>query len=162
MRHDLVRVSFGTRPAEVPGFHRPDVRAEDDKTVHEDVHDHIGGGLVSLRPRCMRTYVPMAPRPWRPAKELDGALDRGDLRYAKSLAEELRIEKGRPIPLDTASRFLPLIARESPKEYDTWALRWLARWASENKAATIERAAEIAASLADLRAEPSMLDRLLE
>jgi hypothetical protein len=102
----------------------------------------------------------MAPRPWKPAAELDGALDRGDLRYAMSLAEELRIEKGRPIPLDTASRFLPLIARESPREYDAWALRWLARWASENKAATIEQAAEIAASLADLPAEPSVFETI--
>jgi hypothetical protein len=104
----------------------------------------------------------MAPRPWKPAAELDGALDRGDLRYAMSLAEELRIEKGRPIPLNTAARFLPLIAHESPREYDAWALRWLARWASENKAATIEQAAEIAASLADLPAEPSMLETIRE
>ena len=56
------------------------------------------------------------PRRWRAAAEVDAALDRGDLRYAISLAEELRIERGKPIPLDTASRFLPLIARESPRE----------------------------------------------
>ena len=91
--------------------------------------------------------------PWHP--------DPGDLRYAVSLAEDLRLEKGRSIPLDTASRFLPLIARESPQEYDAWALRWLARWASENKTATIEQTADIAASLADLPAEPSMLQAIM-
>jgi hypothetical protein len=98
----------------------------------------------------------MGPRPWRPAAELDGALERGDLRYAVSLADEVRIERGRPIGLELALRFLPLIARESPSEYDAWALRWLARWLTET-AATIDQAAEVAASLADLPAEPSAL-----
>jgi hypothetical protein len=88
-------------------------------------------------------------------------LERGDLRYAMALAEELRIEHGKPISLELAARFLPLIANESPTEYDAWALRWLARWASETGAATIEQAAEVAASLADLPSEPTLLDRLL-
>jgi hypothetical protein len=91
--------------------------------------------------------------------ELDGALAREDLRYAMTLAEELRIEHGKPIDLDTALRFLPLIARESPREFDAWALRWLARWASETPA-TINDAAEIAAQLADLPAEPSALEAI--
>jgi hypothetical protein len=103
----------------------------------------------------------MAARPSKPEQELNGALERGDLRYAMTLADELRIEHGKPISVELAARFLPLIARESPREYDAWALRWLARWASETPA-TIERAAEVAASLADLPAEPIMLDRLLE
>lgn len=51
-------------------------------------------------------------------------------------------------------RFLPLIARESPKEYDAWSLRWLARWCAEAPAPSIEQAAEVAASLADLADEP--------
>lgn len=102
----------------------------------------------------MRTYVRMGPRPWRPAAELDAALDRGDLRFATSLADEVRIERGKPISLATALRFLPLIARESPTEYDAWALRWLARWAAETQTATAEQAAEVAASLADLADEP--------
>ncbi len=76
------------------------------------------------------------------------------MRFAVTLADELRIEKQKPIALDTALRFLPLIARESPAEYDAWSLRWLARWLSESPAPTIERAAEVAASLADLPAEP--------
>jgi hypothetical protein len=97
----------------------------------------------------------MGPRPWRPAAELEGALERGDLRFATALAEELRIERGKPISLDLAVRFLPLIARESPREYDAWALRWLVRWVSESGAATIAQAADVAASLADLPDEPS-------
>lgn len=96
----------------------------------------------------------MGPRPWRPAAELEAALERGELRYAIALAEELRSERGKPVPLEIAVRFLPLIARESPREYDAYALRWLARWASETGTATIEQAAEMAASLADLPAEP--------
>jgi hypothetical protein len=102
----------------------------------------------------------MGPRPWRPASELEGALQRGDLRYAMSLAQELRSERGRPLELEVAARFLPLIASQSPKEYDAWALRWLARWASETATATVEQAAVLAASLADLPAEPQMLEEI--
>jgi hypothetical protein len=76
---------------------------------------------------------------------LDGALERGELRYAVTLAAE--VAEQRPIDLATALRFLPLIARESPREFDAWSLRWLARWASETPAATIEQAAEVAAAL---------------
>ncbi len=71
------------------------------------------------------------------------------------------MERGRPIELATAARFLPLIATASPGEYDAYALRWLSRWVTETGAATIEQAAEVAASLADLPAEPTMLSRLL-
>lgn len=102
----------------------------------------------------------MSPRPWRPVEELERALERGDLRYAVALAEEVRIERGRPIELAVAARFLPLIAAASPGEYDAYALRWLTRWASETGTATIEQAAEIAASLADLPVEPKMLDAI--
>ena len=98
----------------------------------------------------------LGPRPWRPEAELEGALDRDDLRYAMALAEEVRRERGRPIGLNLAARFLPLIARESPREYDAWALRWLARWATEN-AGSAEQAVELAASLAELPAEPAAM-----
>ena len=67
---------------------------------------------------------------------------------------------GHPIELATAARFLPLIAAASPGEYDAYALRWLARWVAETGAATIEQAAEIAASLADLPVEPRMLEAI--
>jgi hypothetical protein len=103
----------------------------------------------------------MGPRPWRPSAELDGALARGDLRYAITLAEELRIEQRKPMSLTTAARFLPLIARESPGEYDAWALRWLARWMSETGAATIEQAAHVAATLAGLPDEPAFMETIV-
>jgi hypothetical protein len=101
----------------------------------------------------------MGPRPWNPKLELDGALDRGELGFAMTLAEELRIEHGKPIDLETGLRFLPLVARESPREFDAWGLRWLVRWASETPA-TIEQAAEVAAQLADLPAEPTALETI--
>jgi hypothetical protein len=102
----------------------------------------------------------MGPRPWKPAVELEGALERGDLRYAMKLANEVRIERGAPIPLEVASGFLPLIARESPREYDAWALRWLTRWINEAGAPTMEQAAEVAASLAELPTEPRSLEEI--
>jgi hypothetical protein len=64
------------------------------------------------------------------------------------------------LDLELAARFLPLIAQQSPKEYDAWALRWLARWASETATATVEQAAVLAASLADLPGEPAMLKEI--
>jgi hypothetical protein len=97
----------------------------------------------------------MMPRPYKPEVELRGALDRGELSWAITCAAEVK-----RIDLQTALRLLPLVAAEKPEEYDAWALRWLARWASETGTATIEQAAEIAASLADLPSEPAMLDRL--
>jgi hypothetical protein len=97
----------------------------------------------------------MAPRPYRPLAELNGALDRGELRFAMSLAGEVAEERGRPIELELAARFLPLVAVQQPERYDAWALRWLARWLAETRGATIERAADIAGALADLQSEPT-------
>jgi hypothetical protein len=68
-----------------------------------------------------------------------------------SLAEELRIERGRPIDLDTAERFLPLIADQSPAEYDAWAVRWLTRWLAESGAPTVEQVVAIAGRLEALQ-----------
>jgi hypothetical protein len=102
----------------------------------------------------------MGPRSYNARTELDGALARGELRHAVTLAAEVAEQSRRPLELDTALRFLPLIALDSPREFDAWALRWLARWASETPGATIERAAEVAAALADLPAEPRALDTL--
>jgi hypothetical protein len=96
---------------------------------------------------------------WKPAQELEGGLERGDLRFAVSLAEELRVERGTAIDLETAARFLPLIAKESPREFDAWSLRWLSRWLAETPA-TIEQAAEVAAALADLPSEPQSLESI--
>jgi hypothetical protein len=102
----------------------------------------------------------MFARPWNPRIELDGALERGDLSYAITLAADVAEDSRRPLELATALRFLPLIARESPREYDAWALRWLSRWASETPAATIDQAAEVAAQLADLPSEPTAIDTI--
>jgi hypothetical protein len=104
----------------------------------------------------------MGPRPWRPAAELDGALSRGDLRYAMALADEVRIERDRPIDLKTAARFLPLIAEASPGEFDTWAIRWLRRWLSETSAPTIDQAVDVASGLAALPVEPDAIEALQE
>jgi hypothetical protein len=108
----------------------------------------------------MRTYVRMGPRPWKPAIELEGALDRGELRYAITLAAEVTHDRRRPIDLQIALRFLPLIAAERAELYDARALRWLVRWTTETPNASIDRAAELACSLADARTEPHALDSI--
>ena len=102
----------------------------------------------------------MGPRPWKPDVELDGALERGDLEYAITLAVDVASERHAPIDLDTALRFLPLVIAQRLNEYDGWSLRWLGRWISETPGATVEQAAEIAGSLADLPAEPSALEAI--
>jgi hypothetical protein len=96
----------------------------------------------------------MTPRPYRPLVELEAALARGELGFAVTLAAELSVERRRPIDLGLALRFLPLLAVHRSHDYDAWALRWLERWIEETDGATIERAAEVAASLADLPTEP--------
>jgi len=103
----------------------------------------------------------MGPRPWRPAAELEGALDRGDLRFAVKLAEEVRIERGRSIDLATAARVLPLIVQQSPREFDSWTLRWLTRWLAETPAATIDQAVDVTTALAALPVEPEAIEELL-
>jgi hypothetical protein len=97
----------------------------------------------------------MGPRPWKPAAELEGALERGELSFAIALASEVSADRCRPLDLELALRFLPLVSAEQPKHYDAWALRWLARWIAETDGATIDQAAEIAGALAELPMEPS-------
>ena len=97
----------------------------------------------------------MTPRPFRPLAELPGALDRGELSFAIRLAALGAEDQGRPIDLELALRFLPLVAAQRPDHFDAWALRWLARWLSETSGVTIEQAAGIAAALADLPTEPA-------
>jgi hypothetical protein len=102
----------------------------------------------------------MGPRPYNPRIELDGALECGHLDHAILLAREVAEGAGRPIPLDVALRFLPLVALERGEQYDMWALRWLVRWITETSDATIARAAELACSLADAHEEPLALDSI--
>jgi hypothetical protein len=101
------------------------------------------------------------PRPYRPDRELDGHLDRGELDFAIALAKDIAHERGRPLGLDLALRFLPLIAAQRPEAYDEWALRWATRWMSETNGATITGAAAVVAALAELPVEPSALDSIL-
>jgi hypothetical protein len=102
----------------------------------------------------------MAPRPYRPAAELEAALERGELSLARVLAKDVSEERGRPIDLDVALRFLPLVAIQNAEAYDDWAMRWLGRWIRETPGATIEQAAELAGTLADLPTEPTALAAL--
>jgi hypothetical protein len=100
----------------------------------------------------------MAPRPYNPQIELEGALDRGNLRHAITLAAEVAEDSHRPLDPETALRFLPLVAALQPEHYDAWALRWLRRWIDKDPGVTIEQAAEIACALTDGLTEPLALD----
>ena len=94
------------------------------------------------------------------ALHLERALEREELDIAVACAKDVTGEYGQPIRLDLAVRFLPLVAVQRPEAYDAWALRWLARWSTESAGATIDGAAQVAAALADLPAEPSALNTL--
>jgi hypothetical protein len=94
------------------------------------------------------------------AVHLERALERGDLDMAVASAKDVTREYGQPIRLELAVRFLPLVAVQRPEAYDAWALRWLARWSTESTWATIEGAAQVAAALANLPAEPSALNTI--
>jgi hypothetical protein len=87
-------------------------------------------------------------------RDLEGAIRRGDLGMASSIARDIANARGRPIGLDLALELLPLVVTEDLDSYDVWACRWLARWLNETREATIEGAAELAAALADLPSEP--------
>jgi hypothetical protein len=101
----------------------------------------------------------MGPRPWKPKVELAGALEQGNLDTAIILAKEVVEDHGQ-VELRTALGFLPLVADQRPDEYDRWAAKWLVRWLSEARSPTIDGAAEVAATLADLPADPSVVERL--
>jgi hypothetical protein len=100
----------------------------------------------------------LTPRPYNPRSELDHALERGNLRHAIALAAEAGEGDHEPLDLETALRFIPLVAAQQPGQFDAWALRWLGRWIGETREATIEQAADIACSLADALTEPLALE----
>jgi hypothetical protein len=105
----------------------------------------------------------MGKPPYRPARELERAIERGELDFALAYAKELARGHGRPLELGLALGLLPLIAAQQPDAYDAWALRWLARWIGECRRPTIEKAAELAACLARLPNEPGRaLERIRE
>jgi hypothetical protein len=98
------------------------------------------------------------PRPHNPRVELEGALDRGNLQHAITLAQEVSEGWRRPLALGLGLRFLPLVALRHPATFDRWALRWLVRWITETRGITVERVAEVACCLADARTEPLALE----
>jgi hypothetical protein len=91
--------------------------------------------------------------PWRPITDIERHLQRGELDMAIAVAHDTRRAHGRPIPLNIALKFLPVIARHRPEHYSAWALRWLADWLP--KATTIDQALDVTMALAQLRSEPN-------
>jgi hypothetical protein len=65
--------------------------------------------------------------PYRPVKDLERALERGELDMAVAAAKDVAREYGQPIALELSVRFLPVVVAEQPERCDTWACRWLAR-----------------------------------
>jgi hypothetical protein len=88
--------------------------------------------------------------PWRPIKDLEVALKKGDLEMAIAVAKDIAREKGHTISLDLALRMLPLVIRERPEEYDRWALHWFERWLEGHGALTMSAVADVAVALAEL------------
>jgi hypothetical protein len=99
--------------------------------------------------------------PYRPLKDVERALERGDLEMAVAAAKDCAREHGRPIHIELSLRFLPLVAIQQHESYDRWACRWLARWLDEVSGATIDQAAEVAGALAELPSEPQSFDAIL-
>jgi hypothetical protein len=94
-------------------------------------------------------------RPFRPIRELEGHLRRGELDFAIALAKIAARERVRPLELELTVRFLPLIAVQRPGEFDVWTLRWLERWCGELRGrASIDDAADLVAGLAEIPIEP--------
>jgi hypothetical protein len=100
----------------------------------------------------------MGVGPYRPVRELEGAIERRELDMAIGIAKDIARER-RPIGLRLALGLVALVAAEGP-DYDLWACRWLARWLSETPGTTIALAAEVAATLADLPAEPQAVEAI--
>jgi hypothetical protein len=96
----------------------------------------------------------MSQAPYRPVRELERAIERGELDFALAYAKELARQRSRPLNLELALGLLALIADQQPDAYDAWALRWLGRWIGESSRPTIGRAAELAKSLAELPDDP--------
>jgi hypothetical protein len=70
--------------------------------------------------------------------DLEHALERGQLKLAVAAAKDVAHEYGRPIGLELALRFLPLVAAQQLDAYDGWACRWLARWLNETPGVTAD------------------------
>src|ERR1700734_2002934 len=102
----------------------------------------------------MRTCVRVS-RPYRPARELEAHLDRGELDFAIALAKVLAHERTRPLDLRMTLRFLPLVAAQRPEAFDEWTLRWLERWCGDLRGqASIDDAVELVTGLAEIPVDP--------
>ena len=102
-------------------------------------------------------------RPYRPVKELEAHLERGELEFALALARAIAVEREQPLDLAVTIRFLPLIAVERSQEFDVWALRWLERWCGEaRRRASIDDAVEVAQGLAEIPIDPERALTLIE
>ena len=110
----------------------------------------------------MRTCVRMM-RPYRPVRELEAHLARGELDFAIAIARTLADERARPLDLDLTLRFLPLVAVKRPEAFDVWTLRWLERWCGELRGlVSIDDAAEVAVGLAEIPVDPERALALIE
>jgi len=96
----------------------------------------------------------MTTRPYRPVRELEAAIARGELDFALAHVKEVARERGAPLDLGLALGLLTLVAAQQRQAYDAWALRWLARWIAEADEPTIAQAAGVAASLAEMPHDP--------
>jgi hypothetical protein len=102
----------------------------------------------------MRTCVRMS-RPYRPVRELEAHLDRGELAFAIAIAKTVAGERARPLELELTVRFLPLVAAQRPEAFDVWTLRWLERWCGELRGhASIDDAVEVVHGLAEIPVDP--------
>jgi hypothetical protein len=88
--------------------------------------------------------------------EVKCAIEHENLDEAITAARDFARQRGHPIPLKLAATFLPVIVRQSPSEYDSYALRFFGRWISEGKGRTIDEAADVAAALAELPENPTV------
>jgi hypothetical protein len=90
-------------------------------------------------------------RPFRPVRELEAHLQRGELDFAIALAKMAARERVRPLELELTVRFLPLVAIQRPDDFDVWTLRWLERWCVELRGqASIDDAVELVTGLAEI------------
>lgn len=63
------------------------------------------------------------------------------------------------LSLKDALSFLPVVIANKPEAYNEWAIRWLVRYL-EKPNISIDQAADVAAALAELPSEPSVLKAL--
>lgn len=102
-------------------------------------------------------------RPYRPVRELEAHLERGELEFALALARAIAVEREQPLDLAVTIRFLPLIAADRPESFDVWALRWLERWCAEaRRRASVDDAVELAQGLAEIPIDPERALQVIE